>query len=148
MITPDLAFQRMDGKVCYFNGHLPVFIHDEKDLAAFRLFSSQLVINGTATQRQIVEAFGVPLITVKRYVKLYRHEGAKGFFMPPKRRAGTQLTPEVCVQAQALLDQGEEVPQIGRQLKILPNTLHKAIQSGRLQARFKKKPPVELPRSQ
>ena len=34
-------FERREGKVCYFNGHLPVFIHECEDLAAFRLFSSQ-----------------------------------------------------------------------------------------------------------
>ena len=38
------------------NGHLPVFIHDCEDLATFRLFSSQLVINGNATQSQISRA--------------------------------------------------------------------------------------------
>ncbi|HEY5792894.1 MAG TPA: hypothetical protein VIS74_06310 [Chthoniobacterales bacterium] len=58
-----MAFAHRDGKVCYFNGHLPVFIHESKDLATFRLFSSQLVINGNATQAQISRAFGVPLVT-------------------------------------------------------------------------------------
>ena len=32
-ITPDLAFQCREGVVYYFNGHLPVFMHDEKDVA-------------------------------------------------------------------------------------------------------------------
>jgi hypothetical protein len=27
LITPELAFQRRDGRVFYFNGHLPVFSH-------------------------------------------------------------------------------------------------------------------------
>jgi hypothetical protein len=84
-ITSEIAFQCEEGKVCYFNGHLPVFIHDKEDLATFRLFSSQLVINGNATQAQIARAFGVPLVTVKRYVKLYRQEGTAAFFAPPKR---------------------------------------------------------------
>jgi transposase len=57
-------------------------------LAAFRLFSSQLIINGTATQGQIVKAFGVPLTTVKRYLKKYRQEGPKGFFAPAPKRQG------------------------------------------------------------
>ena len=139
LITPDLAFQRREGKVCYFNGHLPVFMHEEGDLPTFRLFTSQLVINGTATQAQIVRAFHVPLVTVKRYVKLYREEGTRGFFAPPKRRRAHQLTAERCVQAQVLLDEGTEVPEVGRQLGLLPNTLHKAIRAGRLQQRFKKK---------
>jgi hypothetical protein len=62
-ITSEIAFQCEEGKVYYFNGHLPVFVHDQADLATFRLFSSQLVINGNATQAQIARAFGVPLVS-------------------------------------------------------------------------------------
>src|SRR5208337_4019980 len=54
-------------------------------LATFRLFSTQLVINGNATQAEISRAFGVPLVTVKRYVKLYREHGAAAFFAPAKK---------------------------------------------------------------
>ena len=78
-ITSEIAYQCEEGKVCYFNGHLPVFIHDKKELATFRLFTSQLVINGNAPQAQIARAFGVPLVTVKRYVKLYREGGTAAF---------------------------------------------------------------------
>ena len=52
-ITDDLAFERRDEQVFYFNGHLPVFSHAASDLASFRLFSSQLIANGTASQAQI-----------------------------------------------------------------------------------------------
>src|SRR4249920_956869 len=85
-ITSEIAFERREGKVCYFNGHLPVFIHDSEDLASFRLFSSQLVINGNASQSEISRAFGVPLVTVKRYVKLYRAGGPRAFFAAASRR--------------------------------------------------------------
>jgi len=118
-ITSEIAFERREGKVCYFNGHLPVFIHDCEDLAAFRLFSSQLVINGNATQSEISRAFGVPLVTVKRYVKLYRAGGPRAFFAAPSRRRGSKLTPELLVEAQALLDEGLEVPDAARRVKAL-----------------------------
>src|ERR1700722_6092386 len=49
-INSEVAFQERDGKVYYFNGHLPVFVHETNALATFRLFSTQLVINGNATQ--------------------------------------------------------------------------------------------------
>jgi transposase-like protein len=88
-ISSEIAFERREGKVCYFNGHLPVFIHDCEDLATFRLFSSQLVINGNASQSEISRAFGVPLVTVKRYVKLYRAGGTRAFFAVPSRRRGS-----------------------------------------------------------
>ena len=111
---------------------------------SFRLFSTQLVINGNATQAEISRAFGVPLVTVKRYVKLYREAGAGAFFAPAKKRSASKLSAEVCHQAQGLLDQGLTVPEVGRQLGILPNTLHKAIRSGRLRPAKKKIHPMML----
>jgi len=138
-ITSELAFQCQAGKVCYFNGHLPVFIHEAGDLATFRMFSSQLVINGNATQAEIARAFGVPLVTVKRYVKLYRHRGVRAFFAPSPRRIGHKLTPEVCAQAQGLLNEGLEVPEVSRRLGLLANTLHKALRKGRMTKNLKKK---------
>jgi transposase-like protein len=115
-----------------------VFVHEKSDLATFRLFSTQLVINGNATQAEISRAFGVPLVTVKRYVKLHREAGVAAFFAPAKKRSASKLTREVCQQAQELLDQGLEVPEVGRQLGILANTLHKAIRADRLRAGKKK----------
>src|ERR1700745_633294 len=140
-ITSEIAFQCEEGKVCYFNG-VPVFIHDKKELVTFRVFSSQLVINGNATQAQIARAFGVPLVTVKRYVKLYRQGGAASFFVPTKKRSASKLSPLGCQEVQALLDQGLEVPEVVRRVGVLANTLHKAIRSGRLR-RPKKK--IQLP---
>src|SRR6185437_4290339 len=52
-ITEDLAFQQEDGKVVYFHGLLPVFQHDQEDLKSFRMFTSQLIANGTVRQRDI-----------------------------------------------------------------------------------------------
>ena len=141
-INSEVAFEERDGKVYYFNGHLAVFVHEKKALATFRLFSTQLVINGNATQAEISRAFGVPLVTVKRYVKLFREGGAASFFAPVKKRSASKLTTEVCRQAQELLDQELEVPEVGRQLGILSNTLHKAIRAGRLRPGKKKLHPT------
>ena len=94
-ITEDLAFQREDGKVVYFHGLLPVFQHEEKDLKTFRMYTSQLIANGTVRQGDIVRAFGVPLATVKRYMQVYRQGGTAGFFQPPRRRSANVLTPEL-----------------------------------------------------
>ena len=57
-INSEVAFEERDGKVYYFNGHLPVFVHEKRALASFRLFSTQIVINGNATQAQIARASG------------------------------------------------------------------------------------------
>src|SRR5258708_39103319 len=109
-ITEDLAFQREDGKVVYFHGMLPVFQHDEKDLKSFRLFSSQLIANGTVRQRDIARAFGVPLATVKRYMKVYREQGAAGFLRARRRPSASALPPAVKKQAEALFVQPKSVP--------------------------------------
>src|SRR5260370_12184284 len=133
-ITEDLAFQQEDGKVVYFHGMLPVFQHDQKDLKSFRMYTSQLIANGTVRQRDIVRAFGVPLATVKRYLKVHRQYGAAGFFQPPRRRSANVLTPQVKQRAQALLDAGKSVPEGSTESEVAGNTLHKAIQAGRLHA--------------
>jgi DNA invertase Pin-like site-specific DNA recombinase len=137
-ITEDLAVQKEDGKVVYFHGLLPVFQHDEKDLKTFRMFTSQLIANQTVRQQDIVRAFGVPLATVKRYLKVHRQQGVEGFFRKPRRRSANVLTPEVKQRAQALLDEGKTVPEVSRKIAVAGTTLHKAIQSGRLHAVSKK----------
>jgi transposase-like protein len=141
-INSEIAFEERDGQVYYFNGHLPVYFHGKSDLATFRLFTTQLILNGSVTQAEIARAFGVPLVTVKRYVKLCREGGSAAFFVPAKKRSASKLTAEVCQEAQGLLDQGMEVPEVGRQLGILSNTLHKAIRAGRLRAAKKKIAPT------
>ena len=138
-INAHLAFERRDDQVTYFNGHLPVFTHAADDLATFRYFTTQLIVNGSATQSEIVKAFGIPLTTVKRYGRKYREEGGKAFFAPPRRREGSRLNAERLVQAQQLLNEGKSVPEVGRQLGVLATTLHKAIGRGRLQAHIKKR---------
>jgi transposase-like protein len=132
LITSEIAFECREGKVTYIHGHLPVFQHAEGDLAAFRYFTSQLVVNGTVGQADIARAFQVPKVTVKRYVKRFREGGGKEFFTPPRRRSASVLKEEVKEKAQALLDEGKSVPEVAQAVGVLPNTLHKAIRAGRL----------------
>lgn len=140
LITAELAFECREGTVYYFNGQLPVFSHAQGDLASFRLFTSRLIANGTATQGQIVKAFGVSLTTVKRAVKSLRERGAAGFFVPPAKRQGSKLTPERLEEAQRRLDNGEGVSAISAALGILKTTLHKAIDDGRLAQKKRNRP--------
>ena len=57
-INSEVAFEERDGQVYYFNGHLPIYVHGKGDLATFRLFTTQLVINGSVAQSEIARAFG------------------------------------------------------------------------------------------
>lgn len=129
----------------YFNGHLPVFTHSKADLASFRLFTSQLIVQGSATQGEIAKAFGVPLVTIKRMTKLFRHRGPAGFFVSPPRREGTQLTPEKLDQARGLLVAGHPLREVSEQTGVLVDTLRKAIKAGRLPVSKKKKAMSSVP---
>ena len=138
-INTRVAVEAKDGRVCYIHGHLPVFQHDEKDVWSFRMFTSQMIVNGTAKPKEIVQTFRVPMGTVKRYMKVYRDQGAKGFYEPkPRHSSASVLKGEVLERAQQLLDEGQNVPEVAKQLNVLANTVHKAIRAERLRQPPKK----------
>ena len=104
------------------------------------MFTSQMIVNGTVKPKEIVKAFGVPSITVKRYVKVFREQGVEGFYETKSRKSSASvLKGEVLERARALLEQGRSVPDVSSELKVLANTLHKAIRAGRLPAPQKKR---------
>ncbi len=80
LINNSIGFQKRDGIVYYFSGSMPVYQHPERDTRSFRLFTTQLFINGNVTQSEIVKAFGVSAISVKRWVKKYKEKGFPAFF--------------------------------------------------------------------
>ncbi len=139
-ITPLLAFRKEDGRVVYFNGSMPVFVHDESDLASFRMITAQFCVNGNAKQAEIAAAFGVAKISLKRAVKRYRAEGPRGFYVPRKGRGPAVLTPAVLAEAQQLLDDGLEPAAVAERLGVKPDTLSKAVRAGRLHRAQKKNP--------
>jgi hypothetical protein len=99
-----LLFKKEDNRITYFNGMMPVFVHDKDDLNTFRMITSQFYVNGNVTQAEICRAFGLPAITVKRAVKKYRELGPSGFYEPKKTRGATVLTIDVLQQAQSGCD--------------------------------------------
>jgi hypothetical protein len=144
-INRDLACRTEGDQVIYYNGHLPVFTHAKNDLASFRLFTSQLIVQGSATQGHIVKTFGVPLVAIKRATKLYRQRGAAGFFVPKARREGSRLNTEKLEQARALLVQGHSLPVVSEHTGVLTDTLRKAIAARRLPPVKKTKQPMQPP---
>ncbi|RJP27586.1 MAG: helix-turn-helix domain-containing protein [Candidatus Omnitrophota bacterium] len=94
-ITDLLSFQKREGMIYYFHGSFPVFCHAEKDRKSFRMFTSQLVVNGNCRQVDIIPAFGVSAISVKRAVKKYREGGTAAFYTPPRTRGASVLTTEM-----------------------------------------------------
>ncbi len=137
-VTQDLAFEKRDGQVTYFYGSLPVFSHAENDLASFKMITAQFYLNGYVKQMDIVRAFGVTPISVKRAVKRFQDEGPQGFYTEKNTRGATVLTPDVLKQAQQLLDNGVESYEVADQLSIKRDTLSKAIRAKRLHKTVKK----------
>ena len=138
-INESIGFVKKDGKITYFYGHLPVFIHDTDDVRSFRMFTSQLYVNGTVKQAEICRAFGVTSIGVKRGVKRYRERGTSGFYEQRRQRGPAVLIPSVIEKAQYLLDNNAEIADVSEELGIKRDTLRKAIASGKLHQTTKKK---------
>ena len=138
-INSRIAVEAKDGQVCYVYGHLPVFQHEETDVRSFRMFTSQMIVTGSVKPREIVETFGVPMVTVKRYMKVYRRHGAKGFYETKARHSSaSKLKGDTLERGQQLLDQGRSVPEVAEEINVLANTIHKAVRAGRL-----RRPPSE-----
>ena len=133
-----IAFEKREGTVTYFNGHMPVFSHAESDTPTFKMITAQFCVQGTARQVEIQKAFGLPAITVKRAVKRYRDLGPKGFYQPRRTRGAAVLTGDVLMAVQDRLDDRKEIPEIARELDLLADTLRKAVQAGRLHQAEKK----------
>ena len=137
-ITDLLSYRKQDGSVYYFHGAHPIFSHPEDDQKSFRLITSQFVVNGRCRQVDIVRAFGVTSISVKRAVKKYREGGAAAFFQTPRTRGSSVLTNEVLAQAQELLNQGYGKTEAAKRLEIKANTFLKAVRFGRVVEPVKK----------
>lgn len=137
-LTPELAVMCQDGRVAYFNGQMPVFIHPQGDLKTFRMITSQFVVNGNCRQNDITRVFGVPSVSVKRAVKRYRQQGVEGFYRPRVVRGPAVLTAPVLTELQGLLDEGMDVRVAATQLGLKPDTVHKAVRAQRLHVGKKK----------
>ena len=138
-ISELVSFAKREGTVYYFNGAMPVFSHAAADRASFRMYSSQLVVNGNCTQAEIARAFGTGAISMKRYVKQYRQTGTAGFFKSRRARQPRGLTPTGRQKAQALIQAGGGRHEVARELGIKSDTLRKAIKAGRIVEPLKKR---------
>lgn len=138
-LSSDLGVCCREGRVSYFYGTLPVFTHDAKDVSSFRMFTSQLYLDGKVKQADLVRAFGVSAISVKRAVKLYEAKGPGGFWRPRPTRGPAVLRVEVLRQVQEQLDQGCGLREVAEARQIKYDTLQKAVRAGRLHVPPKKK---------
>jgi len=142
-----ISFAKRDGSVYYFQGCLPMFSHAESDLRSFRMITSQLLDNGCCTQAELVRAFGISSISMKRHVKKLRAGGNEAFFAGRRKRQPRVLTAEALQRAQELLAQGQPRTAVAKELGIKLDTLSKAVRAGRLVEPSKKKTTRPAPRA-
>lgn len=133
MINSDIGIKNIGGKIIYFNGGMPIHQHLKDDYKSFRFITSQMIDLETVRHVEIISAFKVSKESVNRWLRIYRQEGASGFFQKKKVvKRGTVLTDDVLPQAQGLLNLGKTPKEIGEDMGIKPDTIQKAINSHRL----------------
>jgi transposase len=141
LINQLIGFAKRDSRVYYFNGQMPIFVHDENDLDSFKMFMAQLFVTGNATQSQINKTFGLNPINMKRWSKRYREGGPGAFYKKGIQRKPRVMTPDVIDTAQALLDEAHTGKEVAEELGLNIHTVRKAICEGKLHQKkdFKKK---------
>lgn len=132
LINELIGYAKREGQVYYFNGQMPLFVHDERDQDSFKMFLSQLYVTGNATQSEINKTFGLNAINMKRWVKRYREGGAGAFYKKERKCKSRVLRPEVIDTAQALLDEAHTKQEVAEELGLKIGTLSKAIREGKL----------------
>jgi hypothetical protein len=103
------------------------------------MITSQFCVSGYAKQSDIIRAFGVTSISVKRSVKLYREKGTRGFYAPRVTRGAAVLVDSVVAQIEELLAAGASEAEVAKKLELKLNTLKKAIRAGRIRMPAKKR---------
>ena len=93
LITVNIGYRREEAQVTYFHGMMPVFTHELDDTASFQMIVSQFYINGNAKQSEIVRAFGIKPLALKRWVSKYRQGGAKAFYIEKRGRPRFKKSP-------------------------------------------------------
>ncbi|MCP4266250.1 MAG: hypothetical protein GY777_11865 [Candidatus Brocadiaceae bacterium] len=54
-----IGFAKRDGRVYYFNGQTPIFVHNEGDLNSSKMFMAQLFVACNATKSKINKVLGL-----------------------------------------------------------------------------------------
>jgi transposase-like protein len=108
------------------------------------MITSQFCVSGHVKQSEIIRAFGVTSISVKRSVKTYREKGPKGFYAPRVTRGAAVRGEEVVGEIEGRLTGGATPAEIAKELGLKLNTIQKAMREGRIRAPVKKNPTATL----
>lgn len=75
-----VGFVKRNGTVCYFNYQMPIYHHQDDDMASFKVFLCQLIFIGNATPSQIKQTFRLTGKELNHWLKQYRQEGPAAFY--------------------------------------------------------------------
>lgn len=147
-VSDAVAVVVRDGQVWWFHQGLPIGSHARDDVGSFRLYASMMCDGGACRLVEVQRAFSVSAVSVKRALKQYRAEGARGFFRSRRTPRGAPvMTPERMTQIQELFDQGVDVRVVAEQLGLKRDTVYRAVKAGRLHRPAKKGgPPISRKR--
>ena len=133
-ITSTLGFQKKDGLVYYFLSNLPIYTHDVKDRRSFRYITSNFVLQGLCTRKDISIACNVTYDSVKKNVQKLKKEGVDGFFQKTPRTGGgnIKITGDVQKSIQEKLDNHQSVLSIAKEENLSEGSIRAAIKRGTL----------------
>lgn len=138
-VSDSVSVVMRQDQVWWFHQGLPVGSHERSDVASFRLHASMMCDAGACKLVEVQRVFGVSAISVKRALKLYRAEGARGFFRDRRTPRGSSvMTAERLKEIQVLLDEGMELRDIALKLDLKQDTIYRAVKAGRLHRPVKK----------
>ena len=133
MINMTLGVLEHDGTVYYLHSGVPIFSHSSDDLTRFRFITSNLIIQGRCTNREIADTFHVSTDSVRRWKKKLSEEGDVAFFKEESRHGRSyKLLPNVLERIQRQLDSGRSSYSIAKKEGISEGSIRYAISKGRL----------------
>lgn len=133
-ITSTLGFQERDGLVYYFLSNLPIYTHEVEDRRSFRYITSNFVLQGLCTRKDISIACNVTYDSVKKNVQKLKKEGVEGFFQQTPRTGGgnIKIIGNVQKSIQEKLNNHQSVLSIAKEESLSEGAIRAAIKRGTL----------------
>jgi len=133
-----VGYQKKEKKIYYFVGQAIIGFHDEKNHESFRWTTSLLIETGNVKQSEIIRAFGLSEISVKRYIKKYRE--AEGdptkYFKPRNTRGAVVLTAEKIKEIEGYYAEGKTRTEAASLSGIKADTIKKGERAGKVKKKL------------
>lgn len=137
LITNSLGFQKRGDLIYYYLSGLPIHTHAESDYRSFRYITSNFVLQGLCSRKEISIAFDVSYESVKKNVQKLAKEGVEGFFLTTVRTHGGNVKIQGDLQntIQEKLDRQQSVLSIAKEVGLSEGAIRAAIKRGTLKKR-------------